>query len=193
MKNPGSWKTVLFVAAAFCLATVAMAQTPAKPTAPPKGKAVVGTAQVSAIVAQIDQKTRHVTLKAEDGQEYSFVAGNEVKNLAQVMKGDKVTVTYTEALAYEVKKGGTAEAGTTDAASVAPLGAKPAGVVARETKVTVTIAAIDPNVPSVTFKGPEGNTRTIKVKDPSKLQGVNVGDTVELTYIEAVGIKVEKN
>jgi hypothetical protein len=58
--------------------------------------------------------------------------------------------------------------------------------------VTVKIAAIDPKVPSVTFKGPGGNTRTIKVKDPSKLQGVNVGDTVELTYVEAVGIKVEK-
>jgi len=30
---------------------------------------------------------------------------------------------------------------------------------------TVAITAIDTKVPSVTFKGPGGNTRTIKVKD----------------------------
>jgi hypothetical protein len=56
----------------------------------------------------------------------------------------------------------------------------------------VTITAIDPKVPSVTFKGPAGNTRAIKVRYPEKLQGVNVGDTVEITYTEALAMKVEK-
>jgi hypothetical protein len=32
----------------------------------------------------------------------------------------------------------------------------------------------------------------VKVKDPARLKGVSVGDTVELTYAEAVAIKVEK-
>jgi hypothetical protein len=36
--------------------------------------------------------------------------------------------------------------------------------------LTVTIAAIDPKVPSATFKGPQGNTRTIKVQRPERLQ-----------------------
>ena len=58
--------------------------------------------------------------------------------------------------------------------------------------MTVTITAIDPHVPSVTFKGPAGNTRTIRVKDPAKLQGVKVGDTVDITYSEAFAVKVEK-
>ena len=47
-----------------------------------------------------------------------------------------------------------------------------------------------PKVPSITFKGPAGNTRTIRVLHPEKLQGVNVGDTVEVTYTEALAIKV---
>jgi hypothetical protein len=47
-------------------------------------------------------------------------------------------------------------------------------------------------VPSVTIKGPGGNTRTIKVTSAEKLQGVSVGDTVDLTYAEAIAIKVEK-
>ena len=53
------------------------------------------------------------------------------------------------------------------------------------------ITAIDPTVPSVTFKGPQGNTRTLKVLHPEKLQGVNVGDTVDVTYTEALAIKVD--
>ena len=44
--------------------------------------------------------------------------------------------------------------------------------------------------PSVTFQGPAGNTRTIKVLHPERLEGVNVGDTVELTFTEALALKV---
>ena len=143
-------------------------------------------------MTKIDHQTREVTLKADDGQEYSFVAGDAVKNLAQVKKGDVVTATYTEAVAYEVKKGGKADAAATVAGGAAPLGAKPAAAVGGKVTVTVAIAAIDTKVPSVTFKGPGGDTRTVKVKDPAKLKGVSVGDTVELTYVEALAIKVEK-
>jgi hypothetical protein len=58
--------------------------------------------------------------------------------------------------------------------------------------VTVTITAIDEKAPSVTFKGPASNTRTIKVKYPEKLKTVKVGDQVELTYTEALALTVEK-
>jgi hypothetical protein len=44
----------------------------------------------------------------------------------------------------------------------------------------------------VTFTGPEGNSQPVKVKDPAKLKGVSVGDTVQLTYAEALAMKVEK-
>ena len=42
----------------------------------------------------------------------------------------------------------------------------------------------------MTFQGPAGNTRTIKVLHPERLEGVNVGDTVDLTFTEALAIKV---
>ncbi len=44
----------------------------------------------------------------------------------------------------------------------------------------------------MTFKGPGGETRTVKVRDPAKLQGVSVGDMVDITYAEAIAVKVEK-
>ncbi len=176
---------VACVAVALCLAPMALSQ------APPKGEAVIASVDVTATVTKIDQKTREVTLKAEDGQKYSFVAGEAVQNLGQVKKGDVVTVTYTEAVAYEIRKGGKAGASVAAGAAAAPIGEKPAGVVAAQTTVTVKVAAIDAKVPSVTFTLPSGDKRTVKVKDPAKLQGVKVGDTVDITYTEALALKVQ--
>jgi Cu/Ag efflux protein CusF len=182
--------TAALLTAGVCLASLALAQAPA---ADPKGETVMASTDVTATVTKVDQKTREVTLKREDGKEFSFIAGDEVKNLAQLQAGDVVTATYAEALAYEVKKGGqTVDAQTTVAGGRAEPGQKPGGVVGHQTTATVLITAIDPKAPSVTFKGPKGNTRTIKVMRPERLQGVSVGDTVEITYTEAIAIKVEE-
>jgi O-phosphoseryl-tRNA(Cys) synthetase len=158
-----------------------------------KGQAVMSTETAKATVTSINQKTREVTVKTEDGKEHSFVAGDHVKNLALVKKGDIITVTYTEALAYEVKKhDAAAGVSTTQAVASAKPGSKPAGVVAQQTTVTVKIIGIDPKVPTVTFMGPAGNTKTIVVKDPKKLDGVKVGDLVDITYTEAIAVEVDK-
>jgi hypothetical protein len=177
------------VAVSFSLATAALAQAPA---APIKGDAVLASVQVTATVTDINHLTRLVTIKADDGRVYTFVADPSVQNLARVQKGDLVTATYTEAVAYEMKKGGKADATAAAVGAAAPLGAKPAGVVGDTVTVTAVISAINPKVPSVTFKGPEGNSKTVNVKDPAKLKGVSVGDTVQLTYAEALAMKVEK-
>jgi len=158
-----------------------------------KGSAVVSSETVTATVTKINQKTREVTIKTTDGQEHSFVAGNQVKNLAQVKQGDIITVVYTEEIAYEVLEHAKATGvQTTEAAARAKPGEQPAAGVARQVTVTVEITAIDPSVPTVTFKGPEGNTQTIKVRDPKKLNGVKVGDMVDITYTQALAVKVDK-
>jgi len=201
-KRFGSAVVAVCVASSFCLVTLAAAETaaPAAPatsaapaTAAPAGGVVAAASiQVTATVVKIDHKTRKVTLKSADGREESFVVDAAVKNLDQVKKGDHVVATYAEALVYEVKKGAAAGAKSTVSAAAAKPGEMPAGVVTRETTVTVAITAIDEKAPSVTFKGPKGNTRTFKVKDPAKLKDVKVGDHVQLTYVEAVGLSIEK-
>jgi hypothetical protein len=182
--------TAACLVVAASLATAASAQTPASA---PKGEGVMASAEVTATVIKVDQKTREVTVKTEDGKEHSFVASPEVKNLAQLQAGDVITATYSEAFVYEVKQGGTTvDARTAVAGGAAEPGMKPAGAIARQTTVTVLITAIDPKVPSVTFKGPAGNSKTIKVLRPEKLEGVKVGDTVQITYTEALAIKVSE-
>jgi hypothetical protein len=184
---------VASIAAALCLAPEILAQAPAAPAAPPKGEVMLTSVEATATVKAIDQVTREVTLTLEDGSDHTFIAGEAVKNLSQVQKGDKVKVGYTEAIAYEVKKSAQATAASsTLAVKGAAPGAKPAGTITARTTAMVTITAIDMAVPSVTFKGPQGNTRTIRVQHPEKLKEVRVGDSVELTYTEAIAVKLEK-
>lgn len=157
------------------------------------GSAVMSSITTTATVTSINQKTREVTIKTTDGKEHSFIAGDHVKNLAQVKKGDVINITYTEALAYQLRKHDTpGGVTTTQAIASADSGASPAGVVAQQTTVTVKITAIDPSIPTVTFMGPRGNTKTIVVRDPQKLNGVKVGDMVDITYTEAIAVEVDK-
>jgi len=45
----------------------------------------------------------------------------------------------------------------------------------------------------VTIKGPEGNTETVKARNPKNLDAVKVGDLVEITYTRALAIALDKS
>ena len=156
------------------------------------GEVAAENVTVSATVEAIDLAKRIVTLKDENGKVSDIKVGKEVRNLAQVKKGDLVVATYHEAVGYEVFKAGQAQPGENDATVTdrAKLGQKPAGGIAQVESVTATIEAIDKAASKVTLKGPNGHEVTVKVKDPKKLEGVNVGDLVQLTYTRALAISV---
>ena len=56
-----------------------------------------------------------------------------------------------------------------------------------------SITAIDKKARTVTVKGPQGGTETIKAKDPKNLEGLKVGDMVEITYTQALAISLDKS
>jgi len=178
-------------ACALALAACATDTVPAGP--PPSGTLAEQTVTASATVEKIDQKTRQVTLRRADGSTVSFKAGPEVRNLAQVKKGDEVVVAYHESLAYEVRRAGEATPGAelAEAAARAEPGQRPGAMGAQQLTVTSTIEAIDRRAGTVTLKRADGETFTTKVRDPSKLELVRVGDLVTLTYTEAIAVSVE--
>jgi Cu/Ag efflux protein CusF len=55
----------------------------------------------------------------------------------------------------------------------------------------VTVKAVDPNVPSVTFQTDDGRTMSIKVADKKNIQGLKAGDRVDVTYTAALMITVK--
>ena len=153
-------------------------------------EAVVTT--LEAKVVMVDQENRKVTLKGPEGKTVTIDVDEDVKNLPQVEVGDLLTVKYIEAVTIQVLSPEDAEVGLTAVADgkSAKLGEKPAGVVVEEVNLVVTIEAIDKEQQLVTLKGAEGNSKTVKARNPENLEKVKVGDKVMISYSRALGISV---
>ncbi|HUL78590.1 MAG TPA: hypothetical protein VL691_15105 [Vicinamibacteria bacterium] len=149
--------------------------------------------EVTATIEAIDHTSRLVTLKTKDGQMETIYAPPEVKRFAELKVGDTVTFRYHESIVYQVHKPGAP--GTAPAAAGPTItrttGAKPGGTIAQQETATVTIKAIDPKVPSITVVTADGRTIGAKVQDKKNIEGLKVGDKVEITYTEALAISVK--
>ena len=62
---------------------------------------------------------------------------------------------------------------------------------AQTVKITATITAIDPAMPSITFTGPNNWKYSTKVQDKDALSKVKVGDKVDITWTEAMVASLE--
>ena len=179
------------------LATAIGAQDPGTTTAQqiPKGKTLSSTSvEVTATVEAINQETREVTFKRQDGTIRTVVAGPEVKNLAQVKVGDIIKLQYQEAVSVRIDKttGGTPAIKETVGGSRNAPGGMPGGYIGQEITRTALVEAINAIDSVVTLKGPEGRLLDVFVKDRAVLGKLNIGDTVVITYSEAVALTVEK-
>jgi hypothetical protein len=178
--------SLTFASAAVTLAA-GCAQTPAPLELTETQKSV-------ATVEAIDQASRLVTLKAADGRSLVVKAGPEVRNLPQVRVGDRVVVSYQEALLAEVIKPGTGSVGASTFTARAAPGERPAGGVVDEVRLPVKIYFVDPAQNIVEVTGPRGYNRRIKVNDPKArefIRGLKPGDEVEVTFREAFAVSVE--
>ena len=182
-----------FCALSLLGAAIAHAADTSQQEAPPPAGGVSRTIEAQATVTAIDMATRTVTLKTADGQEKTLHVDERARNLGQVKVGDVVRVAYTEALAWKVNKSKKQEpsAEVEAAAATAQPGQKPAGGAARRVTITAKVEAIDLDQGTVTLSGPQGNTRTIKARNPDNLKKVKVGDLVDITYTEAIVLKVD--
>jgi ribosomal protein S17 len=193
---------------------IAQATAPAQPAAPAKpkaadaapakpkaadatpGKPKAGEAAVVTLrgtVEAIDKDKQTVTIKGP--KRTLTVRVQDPKKLDAIKVGDPVIGKYYEAIAFEVKKPGSATPGVTTQQAVASSqpGATPAGVAGEQITITATVAAIDRKAHTVTIKGPEGNSETVKARDPKNLDALNVGDLVEITYTRALAVALDKS
>jgi len=158
------------------------------------GRAAARAVTVKGTIAAIDKEKSTVTLKGPKGRTITIDVKDPSK-LEAIKVGDPVVATYMEAVAFQIKKPGTATPGTTvsETRVSSKPGETPAGAIGQEVTVTATITAIDKTAKTVTIKGPEGNTETIKAKDPKNLDRIKVGDLVEITYAHALAVSLDKS
>jgi hypothetical protein len=148
---------------------------------------------INATVVSVDQKKRDVTLRGADGEVQTVHVGDEVRNLPQVNRGDRVVIKYYESLAFQLNKKGAERPGAAAVvgAERASLGAKPAGAVGDAVTVTALVTKVNRSKNTVSLKGPRGRTAVVHVKEPRYLENVKKGDTIDVTYTEALAIAVE--
>jgi hypothetical protein len=151
----------------------------------PESRPVTVTARVDAI----DRERRVVRLRRLPGNDSVDVNVPPDMQLSTLKVGDVVSVTYSEAFAVHIRKAGD-PAPAPPKTSTQRKDGTPGSETRREQTFQVTVTALDLTASSVTVKGPKGEVRTIAVRDPKQLQGVKVGDTVDVTYYESLLIKV---
>jgi hypothetical protein len=188
--------TLALIAAIF--AAGAFAQKPdvkggAVLTSEPGKATAVRTVEVSAQVIEIDKATRTVTLKGPQGNVVDVVAGDEVRNFAQIKVGDFVVARYAQSLTLELRKvkGPVGDVTVREGAVRAQPGERPAVAGAREVTAIATVTAVDPKKSTITLKGPRGNVVVLDVQNPDQFKVVKKGDQVEVTYTEALALSVE--
>jgi hypothetical protein len=151
---------------------------------------------VTASVEAIDQTSREVTLKGPLGNSVTFTVDQRVKRLNEVKVGDLIRADYYVSFAAELRKPTAEEKKTPfvmlDAAGKAPSGTSPAAGGLRRFKVVTTVEGLDRPTQTITVKGPRGNFLTARVADPSNLTKIRIGETIVVTYTEALAISLEK-
>jgi Cu/Ag efflux protein CusF len=156
-----------------------------------KPVSVSDTVTESFTIEAINKTTRVVTLKDKDGNLEELFCGPEVQRFDALKVGDKVTFKYIESVVSSLRRPGQAPRPSESAGIVRTPGAKPGGTVSQQTTATVTIQAIDTKAPSVTIKTDKGQQMSFRVENAKNLEGYKVGDTVEITYTQALAVSVE--
>ena len=148
--------------------------------------------EITTEIVAIDHDARLITLEDEDGDIEEIYAGPEVMRFDELKVGDEVNFEYYESLVSHIRKPGDPAPPASDEVVLARgTGARPSGAIAEQMSATVTITEMDKDVPSVTIETEDGRTMSVKIADKEILEGVKVGDRVDITYTTAVLITVE--
>jgi len=187
------WPGSAIAAAAFVFTASAFAQQPAKGQWKAPSGGMSDAVMVTATVQAVDVKARTVTLKGPEGKVVTIKVDPSIPNLERLKVGDEVVAKYYEALAWDVKKAGTStmQPGITESAGAGKEAGARTAIGKRSVHMVVTITAIDTAAQKVTVKEPDGPTTVIKVKNPANLEGVKVGDQVEVKFTQALAVSLE--
>lgn len=157
----------------------------------PKPIQVKDKVTVKAKVEAIDKSNRTITIKGPKGYSLTLLVDEAVQRFDAIKVGDTITAKYYESVVIEVRKAGEVPASASVAGTVAVAsGVKPAGAGAVQETMTVTITAIDPNIPAVMVRTVDGEDLGFRVQKKHYLKNVAVGDQVVISHTTGVAVEV---
>lgn len=154
--------------------------------------------KVAAEVSAIDFATRRISLNGPDGMALEVVAGDEIRDLAQIAVGDRLNVEYAQTVNAVLRKKQQGEPPAavlveqqTDIARSVP-GQNPAGSGSLTVTALLDVVAVDRGASTVTIKGPKGNPSVVVIQNAGHFDVIEIGDQVEIEYIEAMAVLIVK-
>jgi hypothetical protein len=113
-----------------------------------------------------------------------------------VKVGDEVTAHYYISIAGELRPPTDEEAhhpvAVVTGTAKAPKGTDPAGGTLHTIRVVTNVQGLDLTTRTVTLRGPGGDDVTIRAKNVDNLKKLRLGDTIVVTYTEAIAISLDK-
>lgn len=148
--------------------------------------------RITAVVEAIDAPNRKLTLKTADGQKSEVVAGEEVRNFAQIEVGDELHVECVRNVLMELKTGERQKLLTEESivGDRAKPGEKPGGVYAHRIAMLTDVVGVDKEAKTITLKDKNGKHIVLNVRNPAHFDVVKVGSQVEIVYVEGFAIDV---
>ncbi len=145
-------------------------------------------------ISAIDAKTRHITVKDDKGETEVIVAGPEVQRFNELKVGQRVRTTYYESLVLSAHAPKQAPKPSSATVDITTSSGAPGVTAATQLVTTVTVTAIDTKTPTITVRTEDGSLVTRTVQDRKNLEGVKVGQMIDITYTEAIllGVVPEK-
>ena len=169
----------------------AQAQTPGR-------NAITRESTITATVDRIERSSRVVTLRSpelgtfrrpgEDGFQSVYVDPS-VKAFDDLKAGDVITVRYVESVVVQVRPG----AALSDARDVTAEAQKAGnGQVLQQQKAVVKVESINPQGLSIEYRRQDGQKVLRTVQDKGLLEGLHVGDRIEVTFTRERAVSIEK-
>jgi Cu/Ag efflux protein CusF len=143
-------------------------------------------------IERIDTSTRVITAVTPERSVHQVYVGPEIKEFETLKVGDQVTIRFTEAIIVRVKRDAQRKpvTDTTAQAQAKPAGAE--GQVVQQLKAIVRIEEIDRATGVVKYRTADDMTSSHTVGDLKLLDGLKVGDTVEVEVTRARAISVAR-
>jgi hypothetical protein len=168
------------------------------PTAPETRRAEISN-EISAMaeVVAVAPAERRLTLRRENGSSFDLIAGEGVRNFAQIAVGDVLRVRYKETLAASLRPAGEKIEPAEGAflAARAKPGAKPGAGLGMAVSLRVKIESIDLDRSIVVFAPASGELIAHRLQTPEGREfarGLEIGDVVQLDYAESLALGIEK-
>ena len=147
-------------------------------------------------VEAVNLEKRELILKGSLGETSTVTVDKAVKRLDEIKAGDQVKVQYYLAVAAELREPTSEEKENpimvVEGTAKAPKSAAPAAGELNVLRVVATVEGLERPTRMLTLKGPRGNYLSVRARDVKKLEKLHLGDTIVVTFTEALAISVEK-